>query len=153
MSVVIFLAASLSGCAAAPKKYPVIIVGGETVRGSVIVDVVGVTPAELRDWESYSVSKYFEPSNPKRRDADKVSFKITKGYQYTLPITDAMWSRWEKRGVSHLMVLADLPNIQEDPPRRVPLSLFPRDWVKTKQLELEILESGVRILTKQRVAK
>src|SRR5438093_1533176 len=64
----------ITGCSSTPRKYPVVIYGGASVRGSVQVDVVGVTPSELTDWESYPLDRYF-PDSPKRRNADKVTFR------------------------------------------------------------------------------
>jgi len=145
--------AFVAGCSSGPTKYPVVIAPHPSIEGSILVDVIGATKSDLSDWESYPVTKYFQADNPKRRDADKVTFKIVPGQTQRLETTDEIWARWDRAGVSHLVIMADLPNVAEDAPRRKILSLYPDDWVGAKQLDVEIQQSGIRVLTRQRAQR
>ena len=138
----------VAGCASKPFKYPLVI--AQQAEGSILVDVVGLKQSELPDWESYSVTKYWQPGDLRRRDAkdNMVSFKVEKGKPFRLETTDPIWKRWQERGVEYLFVVADLPGVTEDGPRRKTLSLYPEQWRGgTKALELEIQQSRVSVMT------
>jgi len=145
----------LVGCASGPQPFPMVIEPSSSLRGSILVDVIGANKSDLSDWESCSVTKYFQPGNPKRQDADKVTFHIEPGVNtpYRLEVTDEIWNRWKHAGVDHLVVMADLPTVAEDGPRRKILSLNPDDYPDAKELEVEIQQSGVRVLTRQRTGR
>ena len=138
----------VAGCASKPFKYPLVI--DQRAEGSILVDVVGLKKSELVDWESYSVTKYWQPGDLRRRDAkdEMVSFKVVKGQPFRLEPTDAIWKRWQQRGVEYLFVVADLPGVTDDGPRRKTLSLFQQDWQDgTRGLNVEIQQSRINVLT------
>ena len=76
--VVVAAAFTVSGCRTCKPgkqgplgKYTVQIRLDEALKqGSVLVDVVGVNAGTLPRWESYSMSKYWQHSDPMRVSAD-----------------------------------------------------------------------------------
>jgi hypothetical protein len=122
---------------------------------SVIVDVVGVNQSALPRWEAYDMGKYWKEGDPMRKDADKAVLTFVSGQSTnkTLLATDPIWAKWKSQGVSHVLVLADLPGVQTSKPgtqdaRRQILSLDKCSWVSgSKQLRVMVQRSGIVVLT------
>jgi hypothetical protein len=145
-----------------PGKYNVEIRLDEALKqGSVLVDVVGVNAGTLPRWETYSMSKYWQHSDPMRTSAEKLVFDFSSGKAgtQTLAITNAIWNSWQTKGVSHLLLLADLPGGPVDKPgvadaRRQMVPLDKCYWPGgTKKLMVVVKQSGLEIETLPRTAK
>jgi hypothetical protein len=156
---------ALSGCASAPTptNYSLKIELDQVLVGSsILMDVVGANAvSDLPKWESYSVSDYWQPGNPMRRDSDKVSLDFGDGkptIQYFSSENPA-WQRWLNSGARYVVMVVDLPGIAADrvgnaDARRLILPLDKRQWPKgVDTLELRVQESGIRLLTPMKAAK
>ena len=128
---------------------------------SVIVDLVGVNPSSLPRWEAYDMAKYWKEGDAMRRDADKVVLNFVSGHALTnkLASTDPQWDKWKSKGVTHVMVLADLPGAPVSRPgtqdaRRQMLALDQCNWPsKTTDLKVLVQRSGMVVLTPMRGVK
>src|SRR5438105_9508899 len=163
------LAAILTGCdTCKPGKpgpvgrYTIDVNLDESLKtSSVIVDLVGVNPSSLPRWEAYDMGKYWSAGDPMRRDADKVVLNFVSGQTLTnsLPATDPQWDKWRGKGVTHVLVLADLPGTQTSKPgtqdaRRQILPLDRCTWPnKTTLLKVLVQRSGIVVVTPARSAK
>jgi len=163
-------AALISGCSSCKPgkpgpigKYNVEVHVDESLKSSsVIVDLVGVNGANLARWEAYDMSRYWRENDPMRRDADKMilSFVSSQSLSNSLPVTDPRWEQWKAKGVTHLLVLADLPsagiaskNGNEDARRQI-LPLDKCNWPSgTKTLSVQIQRSGIVTVTPLRFPK
>ena len=96
-----------------------------------------------------------------RRDGDKVVLNFVSGQALTnkLASTDAQWDKWKAKGVTHVMVLADLPGAPASRPgtqdaRRQILALDTCNWpAKTTGLKILVQRSGMVVLTPTRGVK
>ena len=96
-----------------------------------------------------------------RRDADKVVLNFVSGQALakSLPMTDPQWDKWKGNGVTHVMVLADLPGGQASRPgnqdaRRQILALDQCTWPdKTTELKVLVQRSGIVVITPVRAVK
>jgi NAD(P)-dependent dehydrogenase (short-subunit alcohol dehydrogenase family) len=74
-------------------------------------------------------------------------------------VTDAQWDKWKAKGVTHVLVLADLPGAQVSKPgsqdaRRLILPLDECTWAAgTKALKVQVQRSGMVVLTPMRPTK
>ena len=143
-------------------KYAIEVGLDESLKtSSVIVDLVGVNPSSLPRWESYDMAKYWKEGDPMRRDADKKTLNFVSGQNLnqTLALTDAQWAKWKAQGVTHVLVLADLPGTHASQPgnrdaRRQILSLDQCAWPnKTSTLKVLVQRSGTMVLTPARAAR
>lgn len=127
-------------------------------ESSVLVDVVGVNKMEQPRWESYDMGKYWQAGDPLRRDADKIVFSYVSGQSLTNLLTskDTHWTKWKSQGVIELLILADLPGMQESRPgnqdaRRQILSLDRCNWPNgTSKIKLLVKQSGIQVETSPR---
>jgi hypothetical protein len=163
------LAGFLSGCSSCkpgkpgkPIAYHVTVNLDQSLQqGSVVVDLIAVTPAGLPRWEAYSLNKYWKEGDPLRADADKVTFSFVSGQTLTnsLGRLDARWNKWLAQGATHLVVLADLPGGRVDKPgtqdeRRQIVTLDPCHWPKNStNLLVQVQRSGINVLTPPRPTK
>ena len=107
------------------------------------------------------MGKYWKEGDPFRRDADKTVLNFVSGQQLvqSLAVSDAQWARWQAKGVTHLLVLADLPGAHVSKPgsqdeRRQILPLDRCNWPKgTKNLQVLVQRSGIVVLTPVRAAR
>jgi hypothetical protein len=143
-------------------RYTIEVALDESLKtGSVIVDLVGVNPASLSRYEAYDMGKYWKEGDPLRRDADKVVLNFVSGQSLvnSLPTADAQWDKWKTKGVTHVLVLADLPGAQVSRPgaqdaRRMVLPLDECSWPdNTKALKVLVQRSGIGVLTPMRASK
>jgi hypothetical protein len=162
--LMLLLAAGLSGCGSckpgkpgAIGRYTISVSLDESLKmSSVIVDLVGVNPSSLPRWEAYDMSKYWKEGDPLRRDADKVVLNFVSGQSLSssLPATDAQWDKWKAIGVTHVLVLADLPAREAKDARRQVLSLDQCNWPSgTKELKVLVQRSGMVVATPTRATK
>jgi len=165
----LFFGAFVTGCASCkPGKpgptgqYTIDVTLDESLKtSSVIVDLVGVNPSSLSRGENYDMGKYWKEGDPMRRDADKVVLTFLSGQAVnkSMSNTDPQWEKWKAKGVTHVLVLADLPGTQTSRPgsqdaRRQVLPLDECSWPpKTTQLKLLVQRSGIVVLTPVRTVK
>jgi hypothetical protein len=163
------VAALLTGCGSCKPgkpgpigRYTLDVALDESLKSmSVIVDLVGVNPSTLPRWEAYDMGKYWREGDAMRRDADKVVLNFISGQSLTnsLAATDAQWDKWKATGVTHIVVLADLPGVQASKPgsqdaRRLIVPLDECSWPsKTKALKVLVQRSGMVVLTPMRPSK
>jgi hypothetical protein len=149
------------GVQGAPSKYNIQVSLAPTLKdSSMLVDLIGVNPASLPSWEAYSMTKYWQINDPKRADAfDKftIDFVSGKSLTNTLASTNAIWSKWMSRGVTYVVVIANLPGAPSpDKPgsqdaRRQILSLDKCAWAKgSDTLNVLVQQSGIEVLTPTR---
>jgi len=152
---------TLAACSSAPKprEYTIKVDLDPALAGSSLqVDLIGANPvSDLPKFETYSVSDYWKPGDPLRRDAAKITLAFGEGRptSQVLNLSDAIWKRWLKTGAQSLVVLVDLPGISTDragnaDPRRLILPLDGNKWGNTTTLNILIQESGARLLTPQK---
>ena len=147
-SVVAVLAA---GCGTPQPKAYVIFIDPKT-SSSVPVDLVAVTDADFDDFMAYPVSRYWLPHDPVRDAADKIKVQISGGIASPseLKVTDTHWRQWLHRGVTHLVVIADLhgddfKDAGKLDPRRRDIDLKKR--FDSKTIDVEIQDRAVKITT------
>ena len=166
---IVLLAAGLAGCdSCKPGKpgsvgqYAIQVDLDESLKnGSVIVDLVGINPSSLPRWEAYDMGKYWKEGDAMRRDADKMVLNFVSGQALSnsMTMTDPLWTKWKAQGVTHVLVLADLPGAQTSRPgnqdaRRQILPLDRCTWASSpKALKVLVKRSGILVLTPARFAK
>ncbi len=104
------------------------------------------------------MGKYWKEGDPMRRDADKVVLNFVSGeaLSKSLASTNAQWAKWKGQGVTHVLVLADLPGAQtskagNQDARRQILPLDECSWPKnTSTLKIEVQRSGIVVQTPPR---
>ena len=162
----LLLAATFTGCDSCKPgkpgpigKYNIEVGLDESLKASsVLVDLVGVNGVNLSRWEGYDMSKYWKENDPMRRDADKVVLNFVSGQalSQSLAMTDPKWDQWKAKGVTHVLVLADLPGQQtskqgSQDARRQILPLDKCNWpAKTKTLNVLVQRSGIVAVTPTR---
>jgi hypothetical protein len=107
------------------------------------------------------MGKYWKEGDPMRRDADKVVLNFVSGQSLTnsLTATNTQWDKWKATGVTHVLVLADLPGAQvsrsgSQDARRLILPLDECTWLSTtKTLKVLVQPSGMVVLTPMRPNK
>jgi hypothetical protein len=167
--LLVMVAACWTGCSSCkPGKpgptgqYGIDVALDESLKtSSVLVDLVGANPSTLPRWEAYDMGKYWKEGDPMRRDADKVVLNFVSGQSLTnaLAGNNPQWDKWKATGVTHLVVLADLPGAQASRPgsqdaRRLILSLDECSWPSnTKVLKVLVQRSGMVVLTPMRPLK
>ena len=167
--IIVLLAAVLAGCETckpgkpgATGRYAIDVGLDESLKtSSVIVDLVGVNASTLPRYEAYDMGKYWKEGDVMRRDADKVVLNFVSGQSLnmSLAVSDAQWDKWKSKGVSYVMVLADLPGALTARPgnqdaRRQILPLDQCNWPdQTGTLKVLVQRSGIVVLTPMRAAK
>ena len=127
------------------------------VDKSVVVDVIGVNSLEFEQWQSYSISAYWSENDALRRNSSSVrhtfTFSPSNPLSQSISGKDPIWLEWKKINANKLIVIGDLPMSRSDAPggqnpARKILSLNAHDWKRgSKTLEIQVQESGLRILT------
>lgn len=153
---------AFASCASAPKprNYAINVEVDPALAGiSLQVDFIGANPvSDLPKLESYSVTEYWKPGDPLRRDAAKITLSFGQGRptKQSVDLNNPLWTRWLRTGAQHLVVLVDLPGVSADrmgnaDPRRLILPLDANKWKKKGgPLDILIQESGARLLTPQK---
>ena len=128
-------------------------------NASVVVDVIPANQYNLEKLRNYSVTKYWRANDPMRQETPKTTFNFanTDKLEQTLAVTNAVWKEWVGSGVQYLVILADLPGLVDEgktgnqDPRRQILPIGKCYWPGgTKDLNVEVQRSGVRIATTPR---
>lgn len=155
----------IAGCTSTPvaRNFNVRIeVDAALAASSVQLDLVGANAiSDLPKWQTYSVSDYWQPGDPLRRDSDKAVLRFGPGKPtiQSFSGSDPIWNRWLRTGALYLVVLVDLPGIAADregnaDPRRLILPLDKAEWARgTETIELRVQESGIRLLTPKKTVK
>ena len=165
----VLLATMLAGCGSCKPgkpgpigRYAIEVDLDQSLKtGSVLVDLVGANPSTLPRWEAYDMGKYWKQGDPMRRDANKVVLNFVSGQALSNSVakTDPQWDKWKAEGVTHVLVLADLPGAQTSRPgnqdaRRQILPLDQCNWVDNpKTLKVLVQRSGIVVLTAARTVK
>lgn len=78
---------------------------------SIQVDLVGVNNSELAAWNAKPVDDYFTPGDIFRGAAAKRTLDFADGKEggKSLAANDPIWQTWKAKGVSNIVVMADLP--------------------------------------------
>lgn len=125
---------------------------------SVEIHLVGVNESQQRQWDTESMTRYWEPENQLRKSAKQYTHVINFGQRLpceaTLDTKDAVRDEWEKRKAKYLYILADLPGIFEDKDGnadarrlRIP-ALTSKCWkYKDRKINISVENSGIVCLT------
>jgi hypothetical protein len=155
----------LAGCVTRPpatRPFNIsVTVDAVLAASSLQIDLIGVNASDLPKWRSLSVSEYWQPGDPKRRDAEKavLDFRQGKKLVQVFPAIDPLWNRWFATGAEHLVVLVNLTGLVTDregdaDPRRLILPLEKRAWNSAATtIELRVQESSIRLLTPRKSVK
>lgn len=161
----LFVLGLLAGCNSAPvaRNFNVRVeIDAALAASSVQLDLVGANAvSDLPKWQTYSVSDYWQPGDPMRRDSEKAVLRFGPGRPtvQTFSGGDPIWNRWLGTGALYLVVLVDLPGIAADrdgnaDPRRLILPLNKAEWTRgIETIELRVQESGIRLLTPKKTLK
>ncbi|MFT3784278.1 MAG: hypothetical protein QM790_19900 [Nibricoccus sp.] len=154
-----------AGCASntvKPRAFEVRVKVDESLANtSLQVDLIGANSlADLPKWTTYSITEYWQPDNPLRKDATHLTAQFGRGLPITVtvPRDHPHWLSWLKSGVAHLVIIADLPGIANDQlgnadPRRLIIPLDKKLWPRRAPLEILVKDSGLKLLTKQKAQK
>ena len=145
------LALFAGGCSSTPKPKPVAwnVKITKTTPASIEVDVIGVTPDELAFYEGLSMEKYW-PNSQVRKDADKLSAVLQKDEPWLISADDPKWAAWKNRGVTDLLVVANLP--VPDGLWKKQLPLDKKAWVaKNRTIEIEIQTTKIGPETPEKI--
>lgn len=151
--VLMTVAVALQGCGGI-GQYNVAVRRSDSLEPKNIrFDIIGLNPSEIQRLSEYPVDTYWKNDDSVRSRASRTSMQFPAGSKdstLTLPKTDAKWGEWKDRGVTHLLVVADVPDIRPTPgstadPRRVLIPLDKARWswkytyVPGSELELKVL--------------
>ena len=85
---------------------------------SVEIHLVGVNQSQKTQWDTESMTKYWEPENQLRKSAKQYTHVIRFGQglpcELSLGKKDPIRREWKRRKAEYLFILADLPGIFED---------------------------------------
>jgi hypothetical protein len=147
------LALILPGCStSAPKIKPVAwnVKITKKTPASIEVDVIGVTEQEKTYYDSLAMDGYWKANSQVRRDADKITKVLEEDQPWIISQDDPKWIQWKNRGVTTLLVVANLP--VADGLWKVPLTLDKKSWdAKNRTIEIEIQNTLIRVQTPRRI--
>jgi hypothetical protein len=124
---------------------------------SVEVHLVGVNKSQEKQWDTESMTKYWEPDNQLRKSAKAYTHVIKFGQgpcEIVLDKKDPIRKIWKQRKAEYLYILADLPRIFDDKEGdadarrlRIP-ALKSKCWpFLENKIEINIESSGIVCLT------
>ncbi len=96
-----------------------VIANEDICNKTVEVHLVGVNWYEKEQWETMSMTDYWEPENKKRKSAKSYTYVIKFGQgqstcKITLPKKDPVREEWKKRKAEYLFILADISGLFDD---------------------------------------
>jgi len=146
-----------TGCAS-KKPQPWNVSIKKTTPATIQVDLIGVRLGDKAEWAGRNITEYWSPGSKVREEADKLSYNdLEMDKPVVVAETDPKWKDWLAHGAQELLIIANLPG-QFPPgvedPRRKFLPLRKKDWEPTKKrtLEIEVKQTGIRVLTPQNAA-
>ncbi len=85
---------------------------------SIEVHVIGVSDKDFHLWNTYAMSKYWQPGDRLREGSDKYVMRFGEGLpsKQVLKNDAKIWRTWHKAEATHLVILADLPGTYSDQP-------------------------------------
>jgi hypothetical protein len=151
-----------TGCKDEAKPYTLVVeCDNDIARKSVDVDLIGVTALDKPEWEAYSINKYWQGDDARRKQGgDKLTLQFGIGHtnRYVLNLKDPAvkqrWQSWMGRRVTDLIVIAHLRGVTTDArgnedPRRKTLPLKSKAikeiYPDAKAFRILVQDSGVRI--------
>jgi hypothetical protein len=147
-TLVLAVALAATGCSSTPKPVPWKISVTKTTPASIEVDLIGVTEKEKQFYEGLTMDNYW-PNSPVRRDADKLSQILKTKEPWLISDEDPHWKEWHDRGVTTLVVVANLP--VPNGLWKVSLPLDKKAWdAKNHTLEIEIQNTLIRVNTPEK---
>lgn len=160
------LAGLMVGCSG-PRlgHYDVVVTPDSSLReGSTLppvkVDVVGVKPADVSRWQSYSVDQYFSGSDSLRHDfapfARQLSFDANSDKPQTITKNDPIWDEWAKAGVMKVFVLANARTMQPGggvDARKIEVPMTTDRFDDRTKIDIFIRKSGVDVATPMKPVK
>lgn len=148
LSVAVASGLLTGGCRSTPKIKPARwnVSITKTTPASIEADLIGVTQNEKRFYEGLAMKDYWKPNSQVRRDADKLSQILQMGQPWVISRDDPKWNAWLNRGVTELLLVANLP--EPNGLWRIPLCLDKDCWkAKDKTLNIEVQDSRIAVLT------
>jgi len=142
----------VAGCSSThPQPWNISI--NKTTYASIDVDLIGITELEKPAWEGYDIDKYWRDGDLRRQNANKITQILKMGQPWTVSIDDPKWQEWMNRGVTELLIIANLPghfDAGSGDPRRLFLPLDKHSWkAKDDTLEIEIQDTLILVNTPQ----
>ena len=144
-----------AGCAS-KKPQPWNVSLTKTTPATIQVDLIGVRMGDKAEWAGRSINEYWSPGSKVREEADKLTYSLKMGEPVVVKSTDTKWKEWFAHGANELLIIANLPGEfppgGEDPRRKF-LPLRSKDWSPEKKntIEIEVKQTGIRVLTPQNV--
>lgn len=125
---------------------------------SIEIDVVGVNEIEKPEWDGLDVDAYFSPSNPRRRDTDRVllTFSNEMPEPRVLDQNQPIWDVWKERGATHVFLLARMRkpvDAGSEDPRKLVLPLSSEFWNPNQWIEIAVMPTGLELRTSPQTVK
>lgn len=157
----ILMGVNLGGCGGPNYgRHELEICLSEPLKGKTVeVDVIGVVnDQDVEMWKSVGVTKYFSAGDSTRQEAvGRQQFKYSAGDSGCKSVSaqDPVWDgAW--RGARSVVIVANIPFLESESgitdPRRVVVTLQKGSWENDK-VQIQVGESGVRVLTPQKQPK
>ncbi len=160
MSFVLMLALGLigAGCGTPPPPPPVAwsLDVEKATPASVDVDIVGVQSSDEAQLMNMKPDDWWAgpPNNVMRRGYGDMMLtsNFQTGNSWVVAQNDPIWSKWLGHGVNEIMVISNLPRVQDNTPndpRRKFLKLNKKAWkdVTNQTLEIRVQDDRVRVMT------
>lgn len=142
LTILILTAFFIGGCGGGSLHAYDVDVSLDPAVTSAEVDLVGVSEAQLSQWDSYSLSSYFGGDDPMR--AGSLRYPIVFGpgssAKQTVARNDPIWSKWKQAGATRLAILAQWPGGSG----RQILPLDPAVW-EGRRIGVVVQKPGLKI--------
>jgi len=156
-----FIAIVLSGCSSDAQSREIVIGLDQSLSQSatlptIMVDAIGLTEAERREWDAMPLSAYWMPGSGARTAVKGRTVSARFGPERTEPvrvsIDNEVWTAWRKAGARWLYVVANLPGgvadrPGADDPRRLAVSLMNPEWAADAPFTIEVRRDAVVFTT------
>ncbi len=154
---------ALVGCGDKAESYALVIECDDAVaKRSVEVDIIGVNPSKKGEVLACSVNDYWKPDDKTRAGLGDRS--VTKKFgadhprRYVMSLKDPdvkkLWADWRSRGVSDIIIIANLKPVTNDAPgvtdprrKLIPLKakVIKEDYPDAKAFRVFVQEASVSI--------